>query len=183
MNNLIKLIILFTLLSVAGLTHAQDNLTKQQKKELKQQKKLEKLRLKQEKEIEDAYFVEQQKLNKVGPITENDVVYIFGVGTNFNDSTVYLTRITTIDSLRIDKKTGFLPNRVEFSLQMKQYLEGTLGLMNETTCIFFSDKRKKIAKYFYKLKKRYFDEGYKNMIVIDPKDFNFVRPAFINTAK
>ena len=182
MTNIFRcfIIFFFLIVSVNAVAQTEHKLTKEEKKALKQQRKQEKQNLIREKKLEEEYFKEQQELNKLGPVSNEDVVYIFGVGTNVNDSTVYLTRITQIDSLRIDKKTGFLPNRVEFSIQLKQYLEGTLGLINETTCIFFSDKRKKIAKYFYKLKKRYFDEGYKNMIVIDPKQFTFNKPAFLS---
>ena len=160
---------------------AQNNnrLTRAERRAQREQEKQEKKKLELERLVEERYFLEQQELNKLGPVTAKDVVYIFGVGTNFNDSTVYLTRIAQLDSIRIDKKTGFLPNRVEFSIQLKQFLEGTLGLVNETTCIFFSDDRKKIAKYFYKLKKRYLDEGYRNMIVVDSSDFSFVIPSFL----
>ncbi len=175
MNNLIRCIILFSLILTCSNLYAQKDgkLTRKEKRELKLQKKKEKF-------IEESYFREQQELNKYGPVTDEDVVYIFGVGTNFNDSTVYLTRITPLDSIRIDKKTGFLPNRVEFSIQLKQYLEGTLGLVNETTSIFFSEKSSKIYKYYYKLKKRYIDEGYKDLIVIDPNQFTFNKPSFIS---
>lgn len=177
--NFFKISVFFILLLGWSVSADAQKLTKQEKKTLKTEQKQEKARIKKEKKAQKLYEKEQQKLSKLGPVTSDDVVYIFGVGTNFNDSLVYLTRITQIDSMRVDKKTGFLPNRVEFSLQLRQYLEGTLGHTNETTAIFFHSKRKKIEKYFYKLKKRYLDEGYKNMIVIDPKDFTFQKPAFV----
>ena len=181
MCKLMRLIIIALFLCLTNNIVAQNNgrLTRAERRAQREREREEKRQQKLERLIEERYFLEQQELNKLGPVTSNDVVYIFGVGTNFNDSTVYLTRIAQLDSIRIDKKTGFLPNRVEFSIQLKQYLEGTLGLINETTCIFFSDKRKKISKYFYKLKKRYLDEGYRNMIVIDSSDFSFIIPSFL----
>ena len=181
MNNYIRLFIVLFLLTFSSNLLAQNNnrLSREERRAQRAREKEEKRQLELERIVEERYFAEQQELNRLGPVTSKDVVYIFGVGTNFNDSTVYLTRIAQLDSIRIDKKTGFLPNRVEFSIQLKQYLEGTLGLINETTCIFFSDKRKKIAKYFYKLKKRYLDEGYRNMIVVDPADFSFIIPSFL----
>ena len=181
MNFFVRYFVFFILVLFSECLDAQNNSrpTRAERRAQREQEKQEKKKLELERLVEERYFLEPQELNKLGPVTAKDVVYIFGVGTNFNDSTVYLTRIAQLDSIRIDKKTGFLPNRVEFSIQLKQYLEGTLGLINETTCIFFSDERKKIAKYFYKLKKRYLDEGYRNMIVVDPTDFSFVIPSFL----
>ncbi len=185
MNKLLYIFLIGAYLTVAQQVCAQNDSnvehrpTRAERRAQREREKLEKRRLQQERLIEESYFIEQQEINKANAKADDSetTVYIFGVGTNFNDSTVYLTRITQLDSIRIDKKTGFLPNRAEFSLQLKQYLEGTLGLVNETTCIFFSPKRKKIAKYFYKLKKRYLDEGYRNMIMVDPEKFKFVVPS------
>ena len=130
------------------------------------------------KEIERRNRKLENEKNKEAQVTENDVVYIFGVGTNFNDSTVYMTEVTPMPYMRIDKKTKFLPYRAEFSLQFKEYLEGKLGLVYETTCIFFSADRKKASKYSFKLRKRYIEDGYSNIIVVDPQKFSFKLPEY-----
>lgn len=112
--------------------------------------------------------------------TENDVVYVFGVGTNFNDSVIYLTEIAEIHSMKLQKKTNFLPFRAEFSLQLREYLEGSLGNTNETCCMFYSDKRKKLSKRFYKLKKRYLDEGNWQIVMVGQDKFSFKKPDFVD---
>ena len=147
---------------------AKVKLTKSEKKELNDSIRARARQRALEKEVDRQYRkLERQKMKEI-PVSEEDVVYLFGVGTNFNDSTVYLTDIIPVHNLQIQKKTHFLPHRTEFSLQLREYLEGQLGLAHETTAIFFADKRKKIAKNYYKLKKRYLDEGYSSLIVIDP---------------
>lgn len=110
--------------------------------------------------------------------TDQDVVYVFGVGTNFNDSVIYLTEINDIHALKLQKKTKFLPFRSEFSLQFREYLEGGNGLQNETCCMFYSEKRKTLAKRYYKLKKRYLDEGGWKLIIVGQDKFTFKKPEF-----
>lgn len=123
----------------------------------------------------------QEKLSQSRP-TEDDIVYIFGVGQNFNDTTVFLTEIIPVKFMKLDKKTKFLPFRSAFSLQLRQYLEGTLGHRSEVTCVFFDESRKKISKRFYKLKKRFLDEGCSSLVVIKGSDFTFERPSIDNVA-
>lgn len=122
----------------------------------------------------------QRKEMMETPATENDVVYVFGVGTNFNDSVIYLTEIAEIHALKLQKKTKFLPFRSEFSLQLREYLEGSLGNANETCCMFYSDKRKKLSKRFYKLKKRYLDEGNWQIVMVGQDKFSFKKPDFVD---
>ncbi|MBQ2167597.1 MAG: hypothetical protein II447_12560, partial [Bacteroidaceae bacterium] len=62
------------------------------------------------------------------PLTEKDKVYLFGVGQNFNDSSLYMTEVNEISFVRLEKRTKFLPSRVDYSLQFEEYLEGKLGL-------------------------------------------------------
>ena len=131
---------------------AKVKLTKSEKKELNDSIRARARQRALEKEVDRQYRkLERQKMKEI-PVSEEDVVYLFGVGTNFNDSTVYLTDIIPVHNLQIQKKTHFLPHRTEFSLQLREYLEGQLGLAHETTAIFFADKRKKIAKKCYQSK-------------------------------
>ncbi len=107
------------------------------------------------------------------PLTAKDKVYLFGVGLNFNDSSLYITEVNELSFVRLEKKTRFLPSRIDYSLQFKEYLEGQLGLKDETVSIFFSEKKKKASKWFYKMKKRYLDMGTTDMHIVDVERFQF----------
>lgn len=103
-------------------------------------------------------------------------VYVFGVSQMLTDSVVYITNISEVDSIDLAKKTKFLPHRAEFSLQLKIYLEGTLGLRQQTACVFYSANRKKLTKKQYKIKKRYLDNPNTKIFVIDDQRFTFRHP-------
>ena len=154
-------------------------LTKEDKQMLKDSLEVRRRRLMLERNAEKEFWKNERKKSKIKPVSEEDVIYIFGVGTNFNDSTVYLTEVTPVNGLRLDPKTKFLPARSDFSLQFREYLEGQLGLVYETTCVFFSEKRSKALKYAYKLRKRYLDQGYQNLIVVDSQKFSFKLPDYL----
>lgn len=81
-------------------------------------------------------------------------VYMYGVAVNFNDSTVYMTDIQHLDSMIINKD-GSLQNYVGYSLQLKVHIEGTLGEIDQTCAIIYSDKKKKLEKSFLKMRKKY----------------------------
>ncbi len=138
---------------------------------LKQQ---EKARKQLEKEERRAAKLSKKEVESVA--TEKDVVYIFGVGVNFNDTTLYLSDIQEVPYMKLAKKTKFLPFRSSFSLQFEQYLENTLNIQHETCSVFFDAKRKRLAKHFYKLKKRYLDEGKTEIVVIPKEQFQFKKP-------
>lgn len=123
---------------------------------------------------------EQQAYQQKHAPKETDVVYIFGVGMNFNDSTVYLTDVQPVNYLRLTKKYKFLPYRADFSQQMKDYLLEKYEMQYETTCVFYDVNRKKLAKRFYKMKKRYLDMGTANLVIISADDFKFEKPDYEN---
>ena len=81
-------------------------------------------------------------------------VYLFGVSQELTDSVVYVTFINEVDSFDLAKKTKFLPFRSEFSLQLKEYMEGTLKKDHQTTVVFYSNSRKKLSKKYYKIEKK-----------------------------
>lgn len=103
-------------------------------------------------------------------------LYVFGFSTNFNDSVVYVSSITEVDSIALMKKTGFLPFRSEFSLQFKEYLEGKKGEKSQTSCVFFSENRSRLAKKLYKIKKRYLDSKSYTLVTVPESDFGFHHP-------
>ncbi len=107
---------------------------------------------------------------------KTDKVYVFGVGSAFGDSIVHFTSIVELEGIKLEKKTKFLPFRSVFSMQLKAYLEGTLGYMRQTCSIFFSDSKKKISKKYYKLKKVYLDESGSSLNIISNDQFTFTVP-------
>lgn len=83
-----------------------------------------------------------------------DGLYMFGVGTSFNDSTIYLTAIQLVPGARLNPKTDFLENRVRYSNQLKAYLE--MNFVGFETCtVFFADTKKEIEQKYIKLRRRY----------------------------
>ncbi len=107
-------------------------------------------------------------------------VYLFGVSQQLTDSVVYITIINEVDSFDLAKRTKFLPFRSEFSLQLREYMEGTLKKDHQTTCVFFSKSRKKLSKKYYKIKKRYLDNPYTKIIPIDSFRFKHPMESFGN---
>ena len=108
------------------------------------------------------------------------VVYLFGVSQELTDSVVYITFINEVDSLDLQKHTKFLPYRSEFSIQLKEYMEGTLQKDHQTTCVFFSPNRKKLSKKYYKIKKRFLDNPYTKIMPIDGFKFRHPLDSFVN---
>ena len=104
---------------------------------------------------------------------EYDKVYLFGVGSAFGDTIVHFTSIIELDNIALEKKTKFLPMRAVYSLQLKAYLEGTLGLNQQTCCVIFSKSKKKISKKYYRLKKTYLEDSGSTLKIIGEEDFRF----------
>ncbi|MBO4429867.1 MAG: hypothetical protein J5790_00825 [Bacteroidaceae bacterium] len=107
-------------------------------------------------------------------------VYLFGVSQQLTDSVVYVTFINEVDSFDLAKKTKFLPFRSEFSLQLKEYMEGNLKKDHQTTVVFYSTSRKKLSKKYYKIKKRYLDNPYTKIVPIDGFRFRHPLESFVN---
>lgn len=103
-------------------------------------------------------------------------VYVFGVSQQLTDSLVYITNIQQVDSIDLAKRTKFLPMRSEFSLQVKEYLEREIKQNKQTSCVFFSNNRKKLSKQYYKIKKRYLDNPDTRLIIIEDEKFQFKHP-------
>ena len=54
---------------------------------------------------------------------KNVPLYVCGLATSFNDSTVYFTEIQKIDSAYVDSKTGFLYGRDSYSYQLREQMQ------------------------------------------------------------
>ena len=101
-------------------------------------------------------------------------VYVFGVSHQLTDSVIYITSINEVDSVDLEKKTKFLPNRTSYSYQLENYMKTQLGQSNQTACVFFSTK--KMSKKFYKIKKRYLDNPNTKIVILDETKFRFIHP-------
>lgn len=99
-------------------------------------------------------------------------VYLFGVATNFNDSTVYLTEVQHLDSVALNPD-GSLPNYVGYALQLKVHLEGTLDERDQTCAIIYSDKKKGLQKRFSAVRRKYQSSKEKKTKLIDSGTFLF----------
>ena len=104
-------------------------------------------------------------------------IYLFGVSQQLTDSVIYITAIHEIDSIDLNKKTSFLPYRAAFSYQLESFLEDKLYLANQTSCVFYSEKRKKLSKELYKVKKFYLDNPEKKVVILNETDFKFLHPV------
>ena len=99
-------------------------------------------------------------------------VYLYGVATNFNDSTVYITDVQHLDSIVIHDN-GCLQNYSNYSMQWKVYLEGTLNELNQTCAVIYSDKKKKLEKRFLRMRKKCLAERKQRFKQIGTDSFRF----------
>jgi len=105
-------------------------------------------------------------------IEKPDAVYAFGFAASFNDSTVYFTDIQQIDKATLEKRTQFLPNRNEYTTQLREYL-ATKGKSNQTCVISYAKNRKDIEKKFANFRKKYLKGGHYDLKYITTTDFQF----------
>ena len=99
-------------------------------------------------------------------------VYMFGVATNFNDSTVYLTDVQYLDHAMMGTD-GSLKDHTGYSQQLKAFLESTLGETNQTCAVIYSDKKKKLEKRFIRARKKYQTDKAKTLKRIGTDTFMF----------
>lgn len=99
-------------------------------------------------------------------------IYMFGFATSFNDSTVYLTDIQTVNAYLVNNRTKFLANREDYSYQLRNYLQSN-GLEAYPTCItMFAENEKDATKKYLKLKERY-EKSKKRYSIKSLKDSQF----------
>lgn len=99
-------------------------------------------------------------------------IYMFGFAASFNDSTVYLTDIQTVNAYLVNNRTKFLANREDYSYQLRNYLQSN-GLEAYPTCItMFAENEKDATRKYLKLKERY-EESKKKYSIKSLKDSQF----------
>ena len=100
-------------------------------------------------------------------------VYIAGVSASFKDSLVYFTDIQMVDSVKLDKNK-LLPERQQYSYQLKTYLENKYGTSNRTCFIYFDTNKEKLSKSMKKMKDKY-QKGGKSIVRQVDSEFNFTK--------
>lgn len=101
-------------------------------------------------------------------------IFVFGVSTSFEDSTVYLTDIQEIPNVLMDSKTNFIYDIRNYSYQLNTYMEG-IGEKDRVCVMEYALKRKDIEKKYLKLKKRYSNakNGVYTIKYLTPSDFKY----------
>lgn len=99
-------------------------------------------------------------------------IYMFGFAASFNDSTIYLTDIQTVNAYLVNNRTKFLANREDYSYQLRNYLQSN-GLEAYPTCItMFAENEKDATRKYFKLKERY-EKSKKKYSIKSLKDSQF----------
>ncbi len=104
-------------------------------------------------------------------------VYMFGVGASFKDSVVYFTEVQLVDSVVLDKN-GFLPSRVQYSYQLKNFLEYQKGKLDYTCAVYFSEHKAKLEKEFSKVRKQYEKGDTYVLETVKSTEFVFKKPTY-----
>ena len=86
-------------------------------------------------------------------------ISIFGVAISISDSVVYMTDMQEIGKVTVEKKTKFLVDRREYSIQLSEYISRT-GDGRMTTPVSYNLKKKKAEKRYLKIKERFIKDGY-----------------------
>jgi hypothetical protein len=100
-------------------------------------------------------------------------VYIAGVSASFKDSLVYFTDIQLVDSVKLDKNK-LLPERQQYSYQLKTYLENKYSSANRTCFIYFETNKEKLEKSMKKMKDKY-QKGGKSIVRQVDSEFKFTK--------
>lgn len=81
-------------------------------------------------------------------------MYMFGVCFSAIDSTVYFTDIKQVPNTSVERGSGFLYSRNNYSYQLQQYFKSTSGsIYTAVTC--YNQKRTKLEKKYAKMRQKY----------------------------
>ena len=81
-------------------------------------------------------------------------MYMFGVCFSAIDSTVYFTDIKQVPNTSVERGSGFLYSRNNYSYQLQQYFKSTSG-NNYTAVTCYNQKRTKLEKKYAKMRQKY----------------------------
>ncbi|MGL4518704.1 MAG: hypothetical protein ACRCUJ_03100 [Phocaeicola sp.] len=107
--------------------------------------------------------------------SKNKPVYALGVSASFADSLVFFTTIQELQGVHL--QNDMLPERAQYSYQLKNHLESTQGLANRTCFIYFSSNRKSLQKTITKLENKYAKGGSVAIRELGEESFKFTKPV------
>lgn len=102
-------------------------------------------------------------------------VYVMGVSISFIDSLVYLTDVQAMPDVKLSKD-GFLPQRDDYSYQLRNYLESKDGSRNHTCITYFSEDKAKLQKKAALLIKRYTNNHSAVIRNLTKDEFQYAKP-------
>lgn len=103
---------------------------------------------------------------------ESKPVYVYGVAASFSDTLIYFTDIQKLDGVSLCKK-GFLPQRSDYSYQLKNFMDSKLNLKDRVCSLFFSEDLKKLNKEYTKLLRKYKKNGGYGIRKLETDEFRF----------
>ena len=114
----------------------------------------------------------ERSTNEEGVSTESAEMAskVAGVSASFCDTVIYFTDVQMVENLELKNK--MLPQRSHFSEQLKEYIENKYGTPNQTSFVYFSGKKEKLAKKMKKMQEKYRKDG-KMIIRKVEGDFTF----------
>lgn len=72
-------------------------------------------------------------------------MFIYGFASSFKDSTVYFTDVMEVGNVWVEDKNGFVLNRADYSLQLRDYLSG-MGKADMVALVVFDNNEKKYRR-------------------------------------
>lgn len=109
-----------------------------------------------------------------------ETVYLYGIGMNFADSTIYFSAVQSLDNVAIDRAQGYLLNRYAYSEQLNQYLYTQFGKKHETCSVFFASTRAKAEKKCQRIRRRIAKKyGQHNIVELPADAFRFETVPFV----
>lgn len=82
-------------------------------------------------------------------------MYMFGFAASFTDTIVHISEVQQVDNVWINSKNGFLLERGNYSVQLRNYLADKYKMPHRTCIVMFNQDRKKLEKSYIKLKQQY----------------------------
>ena len=173
---LLALMLFVTLLPLRAQVAGQTNPDGRMPNSLEGNEKIKKQKAKAQKQEVKKGKSSKETVNEFALEKTNGKVYVFGVSLTLGKDEVYVTDINEVDSISLQKKTKFLPFRSFFSIQLQQYTEGKLGLVKQTTSVFFDTNKKKLQKRLTKVKHRLLSKPNSVVTTISTDQFHLIHP-------
>lgn len=108
-------------------------------------------------------------------------VYLFGVATSFQDSTVYITEIQRLDSMTIERKNGLEGVRT-LNRQFASYLHKN-NQAEYVEVLFYNEKKDKVEKDLLKIRTKYTSSKAYKLKVIPADTFSYFHDTTVVEAR